>query len=445
LGSRADRLLTKGWKHAGFRLETRFQPFLLRQAIMDETFDPAQRRAATRFILATVFVFAAGYGIIMPVIPDLVMTLGHVTLPEATRIGGWLAVTYALFQFVLNPVMGNLGDRFGRRPLFLIALGGFAIDYALMGFAPTLAWLFIGRAIAGGFGAVFGPAYAALADMSADKDRAKSFGLVGAAFGIGFIAGPAIGGLLGELGPRAPFFAAGGLAAVNFVYGWFAFPETLPAARRRPFEWRRANPVGALLSLRKVHGVLAIAVVQFFWIVSNLVYPSIWAYFAIARFGLSTAMVWLSLAWSGTLMALAQAFVIGRAVDRFGERGAALIGMLSAISVCIAYALVEVGWLIFVVMLLGSLQSLVGPSLVAMMSRRVAGNMQGELQGFNGSIMALGSIAAPLAYNPLLAYFTGPSAPFHFTGAPFALAAAMALMALTILQMTPKVTPEASQ
>lgn len=212
--------------------------------------DPAIQKRARRFVLLTVFIYSIGFGIIMPVLPDLIRELTNVSLSEATRIGAWIGAAYGIFQFLLGPLMGNLGDRFGRRPVFLVSLFGFGADFLLMGLAPSIIWLFVGRSIAGGFGAIFGPANAAMADMSAAEDRAASFGKVGAAFGLGFIMGPALGGLLAEYGTRLPFFVAGGLAFANGIYGYFVFPETMGEERRRPFEWRRANPLGALASLR---------------------------------------------------------------------------------------------------------------------------------------------------------------------------------------------------
>ena len=242
-------------------------------------------RSAVHFILLAVLIDAIGFGIVMPVLPGIVMTLGHVDLPAATRIGGWLAVVYAGVQFLGGPLVGNLGDRFGRRPVLLGALAGFAIDYALMGFAPTLGWLFVGRAFAGFFGASFGPAGAALADISAPEERARYYGMLGAAFGIGFVVGPAIGGLLGEVSPRAPFHAAAALAALNFLFGLFVFPETLADENRRPFSLARANPVGAFRALGKLHGVLPLLTAAFFWNLATMIYPTVWSFYAIAAFG----------------------------------------------------------------------------------------------------------------------------------------------------------------
>ena len=225
--------------------------------------DPNIQKRAKRFVLLTVFIYSVGFGIIMPVLPDLIRELANVGLAEATRLGAWIGAAYGIFQFLLGPMVGNLGDRFGRRPVFLVSLFGFGTDFLLMGLAPSIIWLFIGRSIAGGFGAIFGPANAAMADMSAAEDRAASFGKVGAAFGLGFIMGPALGGLLGEFGTRVPFFVAAGLAFANGIYGYFVFPETMPKERQRAFDWRRSNPLGALASLGKIKGILPIAFIYF--------------------------------------------------------------------------------------------------------------------------------------------------------------------------------------
>lgn len=388
---------------------------------------------ALPFIILTVVIDSIGFGIVLPVFPGIVMKLGHVDLPTATRIGGWLGVVYAAVQFLSGPLVGNLGDRFGRRPVLLGALGGFAIDYALMGFAPSLAWLFVGRAAAGFFGASFGPAGAALADISKPEDRARYYGMMGAAFGIGFVIGPAIGGLLGEFGPRVPFYAAAVLAAFNFLFGLFAFPETLAAENRRPFSLARANPVGAFRALGKLHGVLPLLTAAFFWSLAAMIYPVLWSYYAIAAFGWSSGLIGASLAMVGGVMALSQIFLVGRIVKRFGERRAAALGMVAAMLGFLAYTMIHSTALAFAVLLLQFLTSAAMPAINGLTSRSVPPNAQGELQGFAGSIGSVAAIIAPALYNPTLAYFTSPKAPFYFPGASFLIAIAFAIVALVIL------------
>jgi DHA1 family tetracycline resistance protein-like MFS transporter len=354
-------------------------------------------------------------------------------------MGGWLSVVYALMQFLCGPLAGNLGDRFGRRPVLLLSLAGLAVDYVLMGFAHTLALLFLGRLIAGVFGASFSPASAALADITAPEDRAKRFGLVGAAFGIGFILGPALGGLLGEFGHRMPFYAAAICSAINFVFGFFFFPETLPPEKRRPFNLARANPVGALLQARKMRGVLGLAGILLLWNIASMVYPATWSFFAIAQYGWSNGMIGLSLALAGISMAVVQATVLGRVVKRFRERRTAMIGVAVAAIGYLGYALVPYAWFAMIVIVLTALQALVQPSITALMSQRAPADAQGEMQGFIGSLNAVGAIVAPLLLNPALAWFTGPSAPFHFPGAAFVIASAFAFAALISLTMTRRV------
>jgi DHA1 family tetracycline resistance protein-like MFS transporter len=398
-------------------------------------------RIAVRFVVATIFIDAIGFGIVMPVVPALVMALEHGTLAQATRTGGWLAMIYALMQFLLGPLAGGLGDRFGRRPVLIGALGGFAIDYLLMGFSPGIGWLFVGRALAGVFGASYGPATAALADVSTPDDRARTFGLISAAFGIGFVVGPAIGGLLGTLGPRAPFYAAAALAACNFTYGLLFFPETLPRTKRRALDAGRLNPLGALLAIRRAGRVLPLLAIYFFWQMATLVYPVTWAYYAIASFGWSTAMIGASLAWSGIVMATVQMLFVGRIVARLGERQTAALGIAAATLGFLGYAFVRDGTLVFVLLTLTGLQSVVQPSIMAMMSRRVAEDQQGELQGLNGSVAALAAILAPLVLTQPLAYFTGPHAPFFFPGAAFVISATATATGLLVLLATPRAEP----
>src|SRR5262245_46262980 len=242
---------------------------------------------ALAFIFLTLLIDTIGFGIIMPVMPQLIVELTGLSVAHATFLGGWLLVTYAVLQFLCGPIMGNLSDRFGRRPVLVASLAAFALDYMLMGFAPTIGWLFLGRAIAGVAGAVYSPAMAYIADISTPEKRAQSFGLVGAAFGLGFIIGPAIGGFLGDFGPRAPFFAAAALGALNFVYGLFVLPESLAPEQRRRFEWKRANPLGTLTALRRYPAVVAIAGAVFLWQLAHQVYPATWSFFATIRFGWS--------------------------------------------------------------------------------------------------------------------------------------------------------------
>lgn len=409
--------------------------------------DPALKRRATRFVLLTVLIYSMGFGIIMPVLPDLIKHLARVDAAEAARIGAWIGATYGLFQILLMPAVGNLGDRFGRRPIFLISLFAFGFDFLLMGLAPNIGWLFVGRAVAGGLGAVFGPANAAMADMSTPEERAASFGKVGAAFGLGFIFGPVIGGLLGDFGPRVPFYVAGLLAIANGIYGWIVFPETMPEEKRRPFEWKRANPLGAFASLGKIEGIVPVALIYFLWSIAGNVYPASWSFFAPIQYGWGSGMVGVSLGLVGISMAVFQALVIHRFITRFGERKTAYIGMISGITSYLIVAFVPFGGIILVLMLVNGFSGMVMPALNAMMSQRAPASQQGELQGLVGSLAAFSLMIGQFAYNYALAAFTEADAPIRFPGAPYliaAMAGASALIALTMLRrrQLPEAAPD---
>jgi MFS transporter, DHA1 family, tetracycline resistance protein len=400
--------------------------------------DPIVQKRAKRFVLLTVFIYSVGFGIIMPVLPDLIGELSGVGLAEATRLGAWIGAAYGIFQFLLGPMVGNLGDRFGRRPVFLISLFGFGADFLLMGLAPSIIWLFIGRSIAGGFGAIFGPANAAMADMSSTEDRAASFGKVGAAFGLGFIVGPALGGVLGDFGTRLPFLVAAGLAFANGIYGYFVFPETMPKERQRPFEWRRANPLGALASLGKIKGILPIAFIYFVWICAINVYPASWAFFAPAQFGWDSKMVGISLTLVGVSMVTFQTFIIGRTVKKFGERGTAMIGMAFGIVSFVITAFLTSGTIALMMNVLNGFSGMAMPAINAMMSMRTPANQQGELQGVTGSMSALAFLTAQLVYNNTLATFTAGNASMYFPGAPFLISAGLGAFALFSLLLLPR-------
>lgn len=387
-----------------------------------DTNPPRAGRNPLIFIFITRLIDTMGFGIIMPVLPQLLQHLGSPDVASAARTGGFLLVVYSVLQFMSGPLMGNLSDRFGRRPVILASLTAFSIDYMLMGFAPTIAWLFVGRAIAGLAGAVYAPANAFIADVTPPERRAHAFGLVGAAFGIGFILGPAIGGMLGEFGPRAPFFAAAALAALNVLFGIFVLPESLPKERRRAFSWKRANPLGAAIALYRYPAVLGMAFVTLLFMIGNNVYPSTWAFFAAAKFDWSPGMIGLSLAATGIGMAIIQGVFTGRIVNRLGERRTALLGMGVAMISYLSYAFMPYGWMVFPMTFVGALQALTFPAVNALMSQRVRADQQGELQGAVASLMSLSSIIGPFLMTQSLAAFTAPGAPVHFPGAPFIVA-----------------------
>jgi MFS transporter, DHA1 family, tetracycline resistance protein len=385
------------------------------------------------FIFVTRLLDAIGFGIVFPVLPQLLLHMGSPNIAAASRVAGVLLVTYAVLQFFCGPLIGNLSDRFGRRPVILASLLAYALDYALMGFAPSIGWLFLGRAIAGIAGAVYVPANAFIADVTPPERRAHAFGVISSAFGLGFILGPAIGGLLGELGPRAPFFAAATLAGLNLLFGLFVLPESLPPANRRAFSWRRANPIGAPVALSHYPSVLGYACVVAAFLLANNVYPSTWAFYTTARFGWSPGMIGLSLVATGIAMAFVQATLTGRVAQMIGEAHTAILALTIAAAAAFAYAFIRQPWMVFVITVLGALQALTYPSLNAIMTRRTPADAQGELQGGVASLSSLANIAGPLLMTQAFAYFTAPGAPVYFPGAAFIVAGALNLLGVFVL------------
>lgn len=401
----------------------------------------AGRRAMT-FVFLAVLIDTIGFGIIIPVLPQFLMDLTGHNASQATRDAGFLVVTFAIFQFLFGPLIGNLSDRFGRRPILLFSMAMFGANYLLSALAPTLAWLFVGRALSGISGAIYAPANAFIADITPPEERARRFSLMGAAFGVGFVLGPALGGLIGELGPRAPFYAAAIMAGLNFIFGYFVLPETLPKERRRAFDIRRANPLGALFSLGKYKSVIAVIASIFLWFLAFQVYPATWSFFVTLRFDWQPALIGASLAVSGVAMATVQAFFTGRIVKSFGERGAAAIGFTSGIVGMMAYVFVPFGWMIFFIPLLAAWQGVAGPAMNAIISGRVPADQQGELQGGVASANGLGAIIGPLLLTQALAAATSPGAPIHFPGAAFALAAFISLFALGLFLWATRKRPD---
>lgn len=384
---------------------------------------------AVPIVLLAVLIDSIGFGIVLPVLPTLVVELTGQSLADATRTGGLLLIVFALAHFFAGPILGNLGDRYGRRPVLLAAMLIFAVDYALMAFAPTIAWLFAGRVVAGIAGAVYGPANAVLADVTPPEKRGATFGLMGAAFGIGFIIGPAIGGLLGTLGPRVPFMAAAALAAANATWIFFALPESLARENRRRFEWKRANPLGAFAPLLRLKGALPLIAVAFIWQVAHQVYPATWAFYAEIAHGWGPREIGWSLAASGLTMAVAQIFVTGRAIARFGEVRTVVIGLSAGALVYFGYAFASEGWQVYALIACGALQALAYPSLNALLSRMVDASNQGALHGGMASIASVAAILGPLSLSQMLA--TG--AERGFPGAAFLLAGVLTLIAAGIV------------
>ena len=383
-------------------------------------------RHALVFVASTVLLDIIGFGLIIPVLPALLVQLTGKSVAAVAIDGGWLAFAYAAMQFICAPVLGNLSDRFGRRPVLLCAIAAFGIDYLVMGFAPTIGWLFLGRLVAGIAGASFTPAYAYVADISPPEKRAQSFGLISAAFGIGFILGPAIGGLLGGFGARAPFFVAAALSFINLAYGFFVLPESLPPEKRRAFDIRRANPLGMLLQMRRHRSVLGILGALFLWMVGHQVMPATWSFYTKFRFGWSSATIGASLAAAGTIMAASQAIVLRFLVPRIGERRAALMGIAIAAIGYVGYSTASAGWMMFAWLATWLFGAVVMPSSNALLTHRVPANAQGELQGAVASLFSLSSIVGPPLMSHLFSRFAAPDAPVHLPGAAFVAAAVLA-------------------
>lgn len=375
------------------------------------------------FIFITLLIDVVGFGIIIPVIPNLIRELHGGDYSDAARIGGWLLFAFSLMQFIFSPVLGNLSDRFGRRPVLLFSLFGFGVDYLIMAFAPNLIWLVIGRLFAGITGASFSTASAYIADVSPPEKRAQNFGLVGAAFGMGFIFGPAIGGLLASYGTRVPFYGAAALSFINWLYGFFILPESLPREKRRDFEWKRANPIGSLAALKKypvTYGL--IASLMLIWLAAHSV-QSTWSYFTMGTFGWSEQEVGFSLAFVGLLVGLVQGMLIRVTIPRFGQKKSLFFGLAFYAAGLLLFALASEGWMMYVFLIPYSLGGVGMPALQGIISAHVPDNEQGELQGALTSLMSITNIVGPLIMTNTFALCTRDHSPVHFSGAAFLLGA----------------------
>ena len=328
--------------------------------------------------------------------------------------------------------LGNLGDKFGRRPILLYTLAALGADYLLMAAAPTLVWLFAARIIAGVASSSFSLAYAYVTDITPQEDRAQRFGMIGAAFGGGFILGPVIGGLLGEYGARIPFYSAAGLALVNLIYGYFMLGESLGVENRRPFELRRANPVGAVLQLRKYPVILGLAFAYFLYLIGHMSLPSTWTYYTIEKFSWSESQIGLSLGFAGVFMIIVQAGLIRWAIPTFGAYRAGILGMVAIIVGFSGYAFSSQGWQMYPWLAVAALSGFVTPAFQAIMTREIPANAQGELQGALSSLNSITSIIGPLLMTQLFAAFTHAEAQFYFPGVSFFAAALLSLVCLFI-------------
>ncbi len=390
------------------------------------------QKAAIGFIFITLLIDVIGFGLIIPVMPKLISDLlGINNTSLASQYGGWLTFAYAIMQFLFAPVLGNLSDQYGRRPVLLISLFGFGIDYLFLSFAPSIGWLFIGRLIAGVTGASFTTASAYIADISTNENRAQNFGMIGAAFGMGFIIGPMLGGLLGEYGARVPFFVAAALALTNWLYGYFVLPESLHKSNRRPFEWRRANPIGSLMQLKKYPAVSGLVVSLVLIYLASHAVQSNWSFFNIEKFHWSPKMIGLSLGLVGLLVGGVQGGLVRILNPKIGNEKSIYYGLALYTLGLVLFAFASESWMIFVFVIPYCLGGIAGPALQAIISGNIPPNEQGELQGALTSLISVTSIIGPLMMTNLFAYFTAPNAPIYFPGAAFLLGAVF--MALSLL------------
>lgn len=392
----------------------------------------SNKKAALGFIFVTLLIDVTGFGLIIPVVPDFIKQINGGTTSDASKIGGWLMFTYAFVQFLFAPVIGNLSDKYGRRPVLLFSLFGFGIDYIIAALAPNLTWLFIARAISGVTGASFTTASAYIADVSLPEDRAKNFGMIGAAFGVGFILGPIMGGLLGSISVRLPFYVAAVLCLVNWLYGYFILPESLSKDLRRPFEWKRANPVGSLLQLRKYTSIRGLFIALTLVYIASHAVQSNWAYFTIEKFQWSEKMIGISLALVGVLVGAVQGGLVRVVNPKIGNEKSIYIGLALYALGMLLFGLASSSWMMFVFLVPYCLGGIAGPALQATISGNVPPNEQGEIQGTLTSLMSVTTIFGPAIMTNLFAYFTSKAAPIYFPGASFILGALLMLISAII-------------
>lgn len=391
-----------------------------------------KKQAAIGFIFITMLIDITGWGIIIPVIPKLISELIHGDISEASKYGGWLAFAYAITQFLCAPLIGNLSDKFGRRPIILISLFTFALDYLLLAFSPTIIWLFVGRIIAGLTGASITTASAYIADVSTPENRAKNFGMIGAAFGLGFIIGPVVGGLLGQYGSRVPFYAAAILCMLNFLYGYFILPESLAKENRRPFEWKRANPIGAFLNLKKYPSLIGLILAIFILYVGSHAVHSNWTFYTMYRFHWDAKMVGISLGVVGLLVGIVQGGLIRWINPKLGNEKSIYLGLALYTLGMLLFAFATESWMMFVFLIPYCLGGIAGPAMQAVVSGKVPANEQGEIQGTLASLMSASAIVGPLMMTNTFYFFTHKEAPFQFPGAPFILGSIL-MLASTVL------------
>lgn len=390
------------------------------------------RKSGVFFILVTILIDCIGFGVIIPIMPDLIKSLTGGDISEASRYGGYLLVAYSVMQFISSPVLGSLSDKFGRRPILLVSLFGFGVDYLFLAFAPTIGWLFVGRIFAGICGASITTASAYIADVSEPDKRAQNFGLIGAAFGLGFIIGPVVGGVFAQYGLHVPFMIAAALSLINWLYGYFILPESLKPENRRAFDWRRANPVGALKQIRKYPSLLGLLGALLILYLAAQSTQSIWSYYTLEKFNWNATWVGYSLGFVGLTVAIVQGGLIRIIIPKIGNKRAIQTGLMLYILGFASFALATSGWMMFAFMVPYALAGITGPAIQGIISKQVPPNEQGELQGIMTGLMSLSSIFGPLLMTNLFFYFTAKNGSLYFPGAPFMMAAFLTVIAMLI-------------
>ncbi|MEZ4647446.1 MAG: TCR/Tet family MFS transporter [Candidatus Eisenbacteria bacterium] len=392
----------------------------------------SNRRASMAFILVTLFLDILGIGIVIPVLPHLVTDMLGGNESLAASYYGAIAGSYALMQFLFAPVLGALSDRFGRRPVLLISLFGFGVNYLLTAVAPNVYWLFLARIVSGIMGASFTTVNAYIADISTPENRAQNFGLVGAAFGLGFIFGPALGGVLGNIGPRVPFYVSAGVVLLNWLYGLFVLPESLPKDHRRKFTLREGNPLGGLLRLKRFPSVQELAMAFVFVALAQRGLETVWVLYTQHRYGWNELQNGMSLALVGIMAAIVQGGLIRRVVPKWGEKRSVRIGLLVSALAFIAYGLAPTGASVIPIIVVGAIGGIAGPTIQGLVTGAVDPSQQGAVQGALTSLTSLSAILAPLLSTQLFRYFTSETAPLQLPGAPFFLGSAFMMGALFI-------------
>lgn len=390
----------------------------------------AKKNAAIGFIFITLLVDITGWGLIIPVMPRLIEDLIHGDISEAAKYSGWMGFAYAGMQFLFAPILGGLSDKYGRRPVILFSLFGFGLDYLVLTFANSIEWLFIGRIIAGITGASITTASAYIADISTPENRAQNFGMIGAAFGVGFILGPLLGGLLGQFGPRVPFIVASVLCFLNWLYGYFVLPESLPVEKRREFSLKRANPIGTLLQVRKYPALMPLITCMIFLYMAGHAVQSTWSFFGIEQFNWTERMIGISLGVVGLMIGIVQGGLIRIVNPRLGNEKSVYAGLILYTVGLVLFAFATQTWMMFLFLVPYCLGGLAGPALQSIMAGMVAPTEQGELQGALTSTASATSIIGPPLMTNTFSFFTKTGTPFYFPGAPFALGAVFMCMAL---------------